>query len=323
MRIVLITPYGADQRGGNWHTAARWSAFLQEAGYEVAVETEWDGKPADLMIALHARRSFRSILAFAQCHPGRPLMVLTGTDLYRDIRTDPDARTALELAHRLVILQDRGADELKPEHAAKARVIYQSAPDVAHRPPDDGPFRVLVVGHLREEKDPFRAALASAYLPDQSRVQILHLGRALSEEMAQAARATERKLPRYHWLGDQTHEAVFEHFADADLLVVSSLMEGGANVICEALAAGVPVVASDISGNVGMLGENYPGYYPVGDERSLAQLIARAENDPGFYAGLVRECRNRRALMTPGREASSVRQLVAEFEIHSAPSEAG
>jgi len=318
MRIVLITPYGAEQHGGNWHTAARWSAFLRDAGYAVEVATEWDGKPADLMIALHARRSFKSILAFAELYPSRPLVVvLTGTDLYRDIHSDADAQTSLDLAHRLVVLQGRGMDELKPEHAAKTRVIYQSAPKIPHQQQLGGPFRVLVVGHLREEKDPFRAALASAYLPEHSRTQIMHLGRALSEEMAQTARLAESKLPRYQWLGDQTHQTVLEHFARADLLVVSSVMEGGANVICEALAADVPVLTSAVSGNIGMLGDSYPGYYPLEDERRLAQLITRAENDPEFYAELVRECRNRRALMTPQREASSVRQLVGEFEAHS------
>lgn len=319
MRIVLITPYGREQRGGNWHTAARWAAFLREAGYTVKVATEWDGAPADLMIALHARRSFGAILAFAQRYPSRPLIVvLTGTDLYRDIHSDADAQTALDLAHRLVVLQGRGVDELKPEHAAKTRVIYQSAPKIAHRPQFGRDFRVLVVGHLREEKDPFRAALASAYLPEHSRTRIIHLGRALSEAMSQTARLAESKLPRYRWLGDTPHEKVLEEFSRADLLVVSSVMEGGANVICEALAADVPVLASHVPGNIGMLGERYPGYFPLEDERRLARLISRAENDPEFYAELVRECRNRRALMTPQREASAVRQLVGEFEAYAA-----
>lgn len=316
MRISLITPYGAEHRSGNWHTAARWADFLRDAGYEVEVATEWDGRPADLMIALHARRSFKSIQAFSARYPARPLIVvLTGTDLYRDIHSDADAQTSLELAHRLVVLQARGLDELKPEQVTKTHVIYQSSPEKRHVDQLRGLFRVLVVGHLREEKDPFRAALASAYLPEHSRTRIMHLGRALTEDMAQTARLMESKLPRYHWLGDTPHHTVLDQFSRADLLVVSSIMEGGANVICEALAAGVPVIASAISGNIGMLGESYPGYYPPEDERRLAQQISRAENDPDFYADLVRECRDRRALMTPQREATSVRQLVAEFEM--------
>ena len=315
MRIALITPYGAEHRNGNWHTAARWAAFLRDGGHEVEVATEWNGGPADLMIALHARRSHQSIRAFAERYPARPLIVvLTGTDLYRDIHRDADAQASLDLAQRLVVLQERGVDELKAGHAAKTRVIYQSAPDIPHRPGFADSFRVLVIGHLREEKDPFRAALASAHLPEASRVQILHLGRALSEEMAQTARLAESRLPRYRWLGEQTHAAVLEQLGRADLLVVSSVMEGGANVICEALAAGVPVLASAVSGNIGMLGERYPGYYPLEDEHRLAQQISRAETDREFYAELLRHCRARRALMTPQREASALRQLVGEFE---------
>jgi putative glycosyltransferase (TIGR04348 family) len=315
MQIALITPYGPEHLNGNWHTTARWTRFLQDAGYTVNVSTQWDGKAADLMIALHARRSAPSIHAFAAQHPARPLIVvLTGTDLYRDIRHDASAQQSLRLAHRLVVLQEKGLDELDPALIHKARVIYQSAPDMPRQPQSRGKFEVLVIGHLREEKDPFRTALAAAYLPEQSGTQVTHIGRALSAVMEQTAKAVQAQIPRWHWLGGISHEAVIERLAHAHLLVVSSLMEGGANVICEALAAGVPVVASDIPGNTGMLGNDYPGYYPVGDERRLAQAISRAEHDPGFYADLVRHCRQRRALMTPEREATSVRQLVAEFE---------
>ena len=314
MHICLITPYGADQRGGNWHTTARWAEFLRDAGHEVDIATEWDGQPVDLMIALHARRSFKFIHAFADRYPERPLIVvLTGTDLYRDIHNDTDAQRSLELADQLVVLQQRGLDELSPQLKKKTRVIFQSAPNVSHKPWHDNIFRVLVIGHLREEKDPFRTALASAFLPEQSRIRIEHIGRALSEQMSRIARDCESKLPRYHWLGDQPHEAVLEHLSHADLLVVSSVMEGGANVICEALAADVPVIASGISGNIGMLGDDYSGYFPVGDERALARLMERAENEPEFYAKLVRQCKQRRMLMTPKREAGSLRQLVEEF----------
>lgn len=315
MRIALITPYGREHRNGNWHTAARWTRFLREAGHTVRVQVEWDGRDADLMLALHARRSFASIRAFAERFPTRPLLVtLTGTDLYRDIHEDRDAQHALELAHRIIVLQERGPDELAPHLAAKTRVIYQSAPDTARLPPPKDVFEVLVIGHLRAEKDPFRAALATAYLPEQSKIQVTHLGSALSEDMAETAELAQRKLPRWHWGGEVPHKAVMKRLARARLMVISSVMEGGANVICEALAAEVPVLASHMPGNVGMLGEDYPGYFPVGDERRLARLLSMAENDPDFYAALVSHARVRRALMRPELEASRLRQAVAEFE---------
>lgn len=315
MRIVLITPYGRKHRNGNWHTAARWARFLREAGHTVRVQVEWDGRPADLMLALHARRSFASIRAFAGRFPARPLIVaLTGTDLYRDIREDADARQALELAHRLIVLQERGPDELAAHLAARTRVIYQSAPDIARRPAPANTFEVLVIGHLRTEKDPFRAALATAYLPEHSHIQVTHLGNALSEDMAETAELTQNRLPRWHWAGEVPHATVLKRLARAHLMVISSVMEGGANVICEALAAETPVLASRMPGNIGMLGEAYPGYFPVGDERQLASLMSQAETDPGFYTALLSHARSRRALMRPEQEASRLRQVVAEFE---------
>ena len=315
MRIALITPYGAAHRNGNWHTAARWARFLREAGHTVRVQMEWDGRPADLMLALHARRSFASIRAFAERFPTRPLLLaLTGTDLYRDIHEDRDAQQALELAHRIIVLQDRGIDELAAHLAARTRVVYQSAPDIARLPSPPDTFEVLVIGHLRTEKDPFRAALATAGLPEHSHIQVTHLGGALSEEMAETAELAQTKLPRWHWAGDVPHKTVLKRLARAQLMVISSVMEGGANVICEALAADVPVLASHMPGNIGMLGEDYPGYFPVGDERQLATLLSKAESDPAFYADLLRHARIRRSLMRPEREASRLRQVVAEFE---------
>ena len=315
MRIALITPYGRQHRNGNWHTAARWARFLREAGHTVRVQVDWDGRQADLMLALHARRSFASIRAFAERFPTRPLIVtLTGTDLYRDIHEDTDAQQALELAHRLIVLQERGPDELPAHLAAKTRVIYQSSPDIARRPSPPDAFVVLVIGHLRTEKDPFRVALATAHLPEHSQIRVTHLGGALSDEMAETAEMAQIKLPRWHWRGEVPHKTVLQHLSRAHLMVISSVMEGGANVICEALAAEVPVLASRMPGNVGMLGEDYPGYFPVGDERELAKLMARAESDPDFYSALLSHARRRRTLMRPEQEASRLRQVVAEFE---------
>lgn len=315
MRIALITPYGREHRNGNWHTAARWARFLRDAGYAVRVQVEWDGRDADLMLALHARRSFAAIRAFADRHPERPLLLaLTGTDLYRDIHEDAHAQQALTLAHRLIVLQDRGLDELPSALAARARVIYQSAPDIARLPAHDRHFDVLVIGHLREEKDPFRPALATRHLPASSRIRITHLGKALSDDMAVTAELAVHRLPRWRWAGDVSHGTVLKRLARAQLMVISSVMEGGANVICEALAADVPVLASRVPGNVGMLGADYPGYFTLGDERQLARLLTAAETDPAFHARLREHTRARRALMRPEEEASRLRQLVAEFE---------
>jgi len=313
MKIALVTPAGARSRSGNRHTAIRWAEMLRSLGHSVRVSRVWNGRAADAMIALHARRSHASIAAFRVRHPEAPLVVvLTGTDLYRDIHADRDARASLDLADRLVVLQEMGKTGLPARFRPKTRVIYQSAEASSPRRRSPG-FRIAVLGHLREEKDPFRAAYALAFLRDLPQLDLVHLGDALSPEMAREARRLMRLDARYRWLGNVPHGAALRWLAGSRLLVLSSRMEGGANVVCEAAAAGVPLVASRVPGNVGMLGRDYPGYYRLGDERALARQIRRAALDPRYYARLKRLTAVRRRLFRPAAERAGLRKLLAEL----------
>ena len=312
-RICLITPAKPESRNGNRMTAARWARFLRQLGHEVLLEQTWGGEESDVMISLHARRSHPSIKGYATAYPERPLVVaLTGTDLYRDIRSDEAAKESLELATALILLQEKGVEELEPRHRSKARVIYQSAEPVRRLPPAKDYFDVCVIGHLRAEKDPFRAALAADLLPPTSRVRVIHAGKPYGEELAKEARLLTQKNPRYRWLGEVPPREARRLLARSRLLAQTSLMEGGANTVSEALASGVPVVASDVPGNVGMLGEDYPGYYEVSDEEALARLLHRAEIEAAFYRELKARCNAHRYLVLPEREKAALGSLVEE-----------
>jgi putative glycosyltransferase (TIGR04348 family) len=314
MKIAIVTPAAAGSRTGNRHTAQRWAAMLRAAGHKVTLATDWNARPADMLLALHARRSHDSILRYRAAYPeGKLVVVLTGTDLYRDIRYDAGAQLSLKLAQRLVVLQDEGVKELPRQFRAKTRVVYQSAQVKVKANPPASKFRICVLGHLREEKDPFRAALALKLIPAQEHIELVHLGKPMSPAMALQAKKLMAEDPRYRWLGAVPHGRALGWLGRSHLMVISSRMEGGANVIAEAACAGVPVLASAVPGNIGMLGADYPGYFPAGDETALARLLTKAMRYQAYYQSLKRGVAARRHLFRPQSEQASLVRLLREL----------
>ncbi len=315
LEIALVTPAPLGARSGNRVTAERWARLLRGLGHRVRVSTAWSGAPADLLVALHARKSAATLRRFRALRPQAPVVLaLTGTDVYGGLSASSAARRSLELASRLVVLQPLAIDELPLRLRPLARVIYQSVPRPARRPPVESSFfQVAVLGHLRRVKDPFRAAKAARLLPASSRVRVFHAGRALGEAWERRARDEMQANPRYRWLGDLPRGHAVHLLARSRLVVLSSRAEGGANVISEALAHGVPVLASRIPGTVGLLGADYPGYFEVGDTRALTGLLDRAESEPAFLESLAVALARRTWLIDPVLERRSWRALVAEL----------
>lgn len=285
----------------------------------MSVTRHWDGKPSDLLIALHAKRSSASVDSYKKAYPSRPVVVvLTGTDLYRDLPGSKEARRSLDLADRIIVLQE-DALRLLPRHIrSKARTVYQSSSaSIRHSPPRDR-FRVIVVGHLRDEKDPFRAARSLAYLEGFHDLEVVQVGSAMSPEMALEAKRLQKREPRYRWIGSVPHARALGWIARSHALVVSSKMEGGANVICEAARIGTPVLGSRVSGNLGMLGRRYPGLFRLFDERGLAKLICKLSSDKRFYAEVKKALSARRHLFSPAAERASLNRVVRKA-LESAP----
>jgi putative glycosyltransferase (TIGR04348 family) len=322
MNIVLITPARPSSRSGNATTTVRWTRILRGLGHDVHVADHYDGAAADLMIALHAWRSADGIRDFRARFPDRPLIVaLSGTDIYEYIDRDPAPTLhSLACADRLVALQELARRRVPARFRPKLRVIYQSAPPV---PRSDSAttrgFDVAVIGHLREVKDPFRAAKAALLLPPASRIRIVHLGAAETPRWAAMAKTEMKRNPRYLWRGDRPRGEVRRLLGRARAMVLSSLSEGGANVISEAVAAGLPVLASRIDGSVGLLGRDYPGYFPVGDTAALARLLHRLETDPDFRARLRCATARRALLFRPAREKAAWQALIREIAPKSRP----
>lgn len=312
MHIVLITPAPPNSRAGNRTTAVRWRDILVSLGHRIDVSTAYQGQKADLMIALHAWRSADAIAAFAESCPQTPLIVaITGTDAYRFIHSHPETTLrSIRLADRLVGLHDLIALALPEDQRHKIHVIYQSAEPIGARSPYKRHFHVSVIGHLREEKDPLRPAMAARLLAPESRVQVHQYGKAHTPEWAERARLEMQSNRRYHWHDDVPRHAIRQVYRRTNLVVLPSRMEGGANVVSEAAVAGIPVIASDIPGSVGLLGENYPGYYPVSDAYALAKVLDRAERDPIFYDMLTALCRALQPKFTESAEKAAWKALL-------------
>ena len=262
------------------------------------------------MIALHARRSFASIEDFHAHADGRGLaVVLTGTDLYKDLPENAEAARALDLADRIVVLQDDALRMLAAGWRRKAAVIFQSARTLAPRRKSRAHLDCVMVGHLRAEKDPLTLFRALAEIPPDLPIRVRHIGAPLDADLGAAARALARRDARYRYSGGLPRGLTRAAIASAHCLIHPSVVEGGANVIVEAVTAGTWVIASRISGNVGMLGADYPGYFEPRDASGLARRLVQAVEQPGDRRALASACARRRALFRPETEARAVRRL--------------
>jgi putative glycosyltransferase (TIGR04348 family) len=329
-QVVIVSPALADANNGNWQTARRWQKFLQTAStsqpdFDVRIVTQWPDGPAashdSAMLALHARRSAASILAWAQSRgdaaalqpvPGLAV-VLTGTDLYRDIQTDAQAQRSLQLAERLVVLQALGLAALPTALQPRAQVIFQSTSARQSLPKSARFLRAIMVGHLREEKSPQTLFVAARMLEHREAIYLDHIGAPLDAALTLQAQATAAACPGYRWLGALPHEATRLRIQRAHVLVHTSRMEGGAHVVMEAVRSGTPVLASRIDGNVGMLGADYAGYFEWDHAEQLASLLRRCHHEPAFYAQLKAQCTARAPLFAPETEQRAVQQLVTEL----------
>ena len=320
--LALVTPAMASANNGNWQTAQRWARLLR-GHYVVRLMAQWSDGDESLMVALHARRSAASVAAWHARFGGRrPLMVvLTGTDLYRDIAHDASAQTSLALARRLVVLHEAAVQDLPAAWRHKAVVCLQSVKARQALDKTSRHLRALMVGHLREEKSPqtyFEAARLLAQRPD---IRLDHIGGALDATLAAQAQALMQTHPHYRWLGALPHESTRRRIQAAHVLVHPSRMEGGAHVVIEALSSGTPVLASRIPGNLGLLGPDYRGYFDWGDAPALVTLLERARDDAAMLPALQAQCAARAGRFHPDHERQTLLRLLADLQPHS-PEEA-
>ena len=306
---------------GNAVSALRIAGLLRDAGVDATATDQPPVETAGILVVLNAWRSAPVALGWKARHPARPLIaVLTGTDIFPDFPSHPEVTPVLDAADVIVAWHDGSVAQLPERFRAKTRVIHKSAPEIPAdmplrraRPTPPARIEVLVIGHLREVKDPFRAAEAARLLPADSRIHILHAGEALSDGMAARAAKEMAENPRYTWLGGITRDALWQQLRTAALTVNSSFAEGGANAVVESLRCGVPVLASRIPGNTGLLGTDWPGLFDTGDTAALAALLQRINDQPAFYPELLAATAERALLFVPEMEKAGWRALILDL----------
>ena len=121
---------------------------------------------------------------------------------------------------------------------------------------------------------------------------------------------TAEQCPHFYFHGVQDHSELLEKMQSAHVLLNTSTEEGGANAICEAVVIGLPVIASHIDGNIGMLGADYEGFFPSNDAAGLVGILTRAAGDTDFYQSLKMQITARASLFSYQHEADRWISLV-------------
>ncbi|MGB0775028.1 MAG: glycosyltransferase [Akkermansiaceae bacterium] len=294
--IIIHSPYAESASQGNSVTAVRLENILTHAGYEVShSEQDYLGGAADGMVALNARKSARAIAKFRYLHPDATLViVLTGTDINHPDVIDESSWTSisLKLADHLIVLHDASLAFVPERFREKTSVIYPSVslPDgLVHSPTSND---MIVSGNMRKEKNFKLAVEVSNNLPPS--VSIHLYGKPSSPASG--------KIVEH---GAVSHEEMLSVMARGRALLNTSTQEGGANAICEAIVLGLPVIASAIPGNIGMLGEDYAGLFPSNDAEALTAMLVRCVEDESFYQQLKQQVADRAPLFAHRQESEA------------------
>jgi glycosyltransferase involved in cell wall biosynthesis len=323
---LLVRPGHPGGVAGNDRSAERWRAQLASlpelvsallGPFDPEAPLPFEAGPEGLL-ALHAEKSERAVSAFAARCPGRPiLLALGGTDAYAEGGWSAASTRALDLATAILCFHELLAERLdRPAWRAKAWLLRPSAEPIEAaeraalcRPAP--PFRALLLANLRAVKAPLLAALASELLPADLPLEIEHYGLPLDPRLQ--TELERLASPRCRFLGPLAPAAARQALARCHLLLNTSAAEGASNALVEALASGIPVLASRVPGNLGLLGPAHPGLFPPGDAGALAEALIRFTRDAHFRAELGAASRSLAPRHQPAEELASWRALLSRL----------
>lgn len=183
-------------------------------------------------------------------------------------------RTMTSLSEKVLVLNRFSAEYASRFAADKVIVVpnFADAKDLFYRESVAATIQHAVfVGHVRKEKGVVEMFEAATHFPD---IRFTLVG-PVQKEMKDMVCSSNVEL-----LGPQPHETVLQLLKNADVFLFPSYTEGFANALLEAMAVGLPVIATDVGANAEML-ENEGGVIiSAGDANALTQAIDLLKDNP-------------------------------------------
>ena len=313
MKINVCTGYPLDSPRGNTTTAYRIVERLQQAGH-TATALYTDTPPnADAQISLHVLKTAAASAHFAKNNGGPLFICLTGTDMNGGFEQSPKlSEQIINLADKLVAAHPACLPQLPDRWRSKTVVIYPSVtlPELGSGPVPSAPL-FTCIGHLRPVKASHLTHAAIQRIPNADLVAA-SLGNAYDVTDGQQALLNARQDARYQWHAGFDRKTALEWMKASLATINSSLSEGGANTVIEAIQLSIPVLATNIPGNRGFLGDDYKGYFETGRADQLAELMRRCLEQPDFVERLKTQLAQRRPLFSMERESEELSKLVDE-----------
>jgi len=278
---------------------------------------------SDVVVALHAGHCHRALEVWRSLGKPIPLIfIVSGTDLFQPILEEnvvsDEFRSACSDAESIVTLA-RGLHRYYPEEERdlwrdRTQTILQGANPIAWQLSEASTQLAVVIGNLRSIKDPWLPVEALSVLKQRGTasglapLEVQHYGSLLDEADQQRVESAQARLPgpdlRWCWKSEVSRGQIENLMSLAPLLIHPSVHEGGANVVGEFLVSGLPILASRAPGNLGLLGEDWPGLFDVGDAHGLADLLHRWRTSGDF----------RNSLFSASKRLSSKHDLSCERE---------
>jgi glycosyltransferase involved in cell wall biosynthesis len=360
MRILILTPTLLPSITGNAITAERWRRSLQEKGITVNVMATQDLNAGDFLSRLHrikpdlihVHHAFRSgnllleapvIAPVISDDNGPPLVVSPGgTDINLDFEFEEKREiiTRIYQKARFIIAQDiemvKRIGELFP--SLHERIIQ--VPKAFYWLGDetfnlkraagckDGETLFFLPAGIRPVKGNLECLKTFNQIHSvRPKVRVVFAGPALDRNYAeQFDRELENHRPFATWIPSIPPEAMRSAYESSDIVLNTSFSEGLSNVLLEAVAAGRPVLASNIPGNwwpvLGKEGKEPIGLlYDVDNPEDLIVKALKLIDDEKLRLSCTRTAKERASRWpTPEDEANGLIRVYETAITSSRPS---